>query len=230
MQRSHIYGRDFSAGLNGKYRRVYDLVPHNCRLLELGCSTGYFTEYLAQKGTTVIAVDSDPSAVAACRERGINALQIDLSSSEIDGVLAEHAPFDAVIAMDLLEHLPQPHNLLTRLRNLMHPYGRLFVTGPNVAYWHVRWELLRGRWNYTRAGIMDETHLRWFTRATWRKLLEENGFEIEIDDIAESLLPKEHQLRDALGGGTALKKIKKFTEKAFPDLVATVFLFCCRIR
>jgi hypothetical protein len=77
---------------------------------------------------------------------------------------------------------------------------------------------------------MDETHLRWFTRATWRKLLEEGGFEIEIDDVAESLLPKEYQLRNALGGGAALEKLKKFSEMAFPDLVAIVFLFCCKIR
>jgi 2-polyprenyl-3-methyl-5-hydroxy-6-metoxy-1,4-benzoquinol methylase len=230
MQRSDIYRRDFSAGLKGKYRRVYDLVPYNGRLLELGCSTGYFTDYLEKKGTTVIAADCDSSAITACRERGIKAFRIDLSSTEIDLILAEHAPFDAVIAMDLLEHLPQPHNLLNRLHNLMHPRGRLLVTGPNVAYWHVRWELLRGRWNHTEAGIMDETHLRWFTRATWRKLLEESGFEIEIDDVAESLLPKEHQLRNALGSGATLEKIKKFSERAFPSLVATVFLFCCKIR
>jgi uncharacterized protein YihD (DUF1040 family) len=99
-----------------------------------------------------------------------------------------------------------------------------------VAYWHVRWELLRGRWNYAEAGIMDETHLRWFTQATWRKLLEESGFEIEIDEVTDSLLPKEHLLRNALGGGAVLNTLKKFSERAFPGLVGIVFLFCCRIR
>jgi hypothetical protein len=98
-----------------------------------------------------------------------------------------------------------------------------------VAYWHVRWELLRGRWNYAEAGIMDETHLRWFTRATWRKLLEGSGFEIEIDEVALSLLPKEHLLRNALGGGAILNTLKKFSERALPGLVGIVFLFCCRI-
>jgi hypothetical protein len=79
------------------------------------------------------------------------------------------------------------------------------------------------------AGIMDETHLRWFTRATWRKLLEESGFEIEIDEVAESFLPKEYQLRRALGG-VMLEKFRKFSESVFPELAATVFLFSCKLR
>jgi hypothetical protein len=73
-------------------------------------------------------------------------------------------------------------------------------------------------------------HLRWFTHATWRKLLEESGFEIEIDEVADSLLPKEHLVRNALGGGATLDKLKKFSEKTFPGLVAILFLFCCRVR
>src|ERR1051326_1784444 len=113
MHRTALYNRDFSAGLGAKYQCVYDLVPADARLLELGCSTGFFSTCLIQKAGTVIAVDHDPSAIAACRKRGIECYQIDLSSTEIDPVLAEHAPFDAVVAMDLLEHLPNPQHLLT---------------------------------------------------------------------------------------------------------------------
>jgi len=228
-QRADVYGRDFSAGLNGKYLRVYDLVPSNDRVLELGCSTGYFTEHLLKKGATVVAVDHKASAIATCRERRIQAFQLDLSSSsDVEAFLAERAPFDSVVAMDLLEHLPQPEQLLRCIHKYMHPRGRLIVTGPNVAYWHVRWKLLRGCWNYAEAGIMDETHLRWFTRVTWRQLLEQNGFQIEIDGVAESLFPKEHQLGALLRCGDVIRKIRAFGEMLFPNLVATVFLFCCK--
>ena len=83
--------------------------------------------------------------------------------------------------MDVLEHLPEPKDLLIRLHRFMRGDARLIVTGPNVAYWHVRWELLRGRWTYADAGIMDETHLRWFTRTTWREMLKQSGYKIEND-------------------------------------------------
>jgi hypothetical protein len=62
---------------------------------------------------------------------------------------------------------------------------------------------------------MDETHLRWFTRATWRKLLEESGFEIVVDQVADSLLPKEYQMRAVLGFGSVIDKIKPFIEKMY---------------
>jgi methionine biosynthesis protein MetW len=226
--RADVYHRDLSAGLSGKYRCVYDLVPRNGRVLELGCSTGYFTEHLAKKCETVVAVDVDSPSIKACRDRGIPALQFDLSSGNIDSFLADQAPFDAVVAMDVLEHLARPQDLLARLHRLMHRCGILIVTGPNVANWHTRWELMRGRWNYTDGGIMDETHLRWFTRATWRKLLEESGFVIIADQVVDSLLPKEYQMRIVPGISCVIDKIKPFTDKSFPNLVAMVFLFCCQ--
>ena len=228
MPRANIYHRDFSAGLSGKYRCVYDLVPSDSRVLELGCSTGYFTEHLVKKCATVVAVDCDPPSIKACQDRGIPAFQFDLSSGDIDSFLADQAPFDAVIVMDVLEHLARPQDLLARLHRLMDRRGRLIVTGPNVAYWHTRWELMRGRWNYTEAGIMDETHLRWFTRATWRKLLEESGFDVVVDQVVDSLLPKEYQMRTVPGFGSVVDRIKQFGEKGFPNLIAMVFLFCCQ--
>jgi methionine biosynthesis protein MetW len=226
--RASVYHRDFTAGLSGKYQRVYDLVPCNSRVLELGCSTGFFSEHLAKKCATVVAVDCDPPSIKACQDRGISAFQFDLSSGDIDSLLADQATFDAVVAMDVLEHLARPQDLLAGLHRLMDLHGRLIVTGPNVAYWHTRWNLILGRWNYAEGGIMDETHLRWFTRATWRKLLEESGFEIVVDQVVDSLLPREYQLRTVPGFGQVIDKIKQFGEKAFPNLTAMVFLFCCQ--
>jgi methionine biosynthesis protein MetW len=226
--RAEVYKRDFSAGLSGKYRSVYDLVPCNSRVLELGCSTGYFTEHLVKKCATVVAVDSDPLSIKACQGRGIPAFQFDLSSGDIDSFLADQAPFDAVIAMDVLEHLARPQDLLARLHQVMDRHGRLIVTGPNVAYWHTRWNLMLGRWNYAEGGIMDETHLRWFTRVTWRKLLEESGFVIVVDQVVDSLLPKEYQMRTVPGFARVIDKIKQFSEMAFPNLIAMVFLFYCQ--
>jgi hypothetical protein len=66
-----------------------------------------------------------------------------------------------VLAMDVLEHLAAPHLLVSALAKGMQQKTKLIVTGPKVAYWHLRWRLLEERWEYTDAGIMDKAQLRW---------------------------------------------------------------------
>ena len=87
-------------------------------------------------------------------------------------------PFDDVVCADVLEHLPDPSAVLQRVRGWIAPGGRLYVSLPNVANAAVRLSLLAGRFEYADAGILDRTHLRFFTRRTARRLVEEAGFRI----------------------------------------------------
>jgi methionine biosynthesis protein MetW len=224
--RTFVYERDLSAGLTGKYRSVYDKIAGGSRILEIGCSTGYFSEALIRKNCKVIGVDNEADAVRACQQRGFEAYHCDVGSIGFDNFLSTHASFDYVLAMDVLEHLVAPHLLVSALAKNLQQKAKLIVTCPNVAYWHVRWRLLQGRWEYTEAGIMDETHLRWFTRATWRKLLAENGFRIVTEAVAESMYPKEAQLRSVLGPGV-IEAARRVGDKYLPNLFATVFIFEC---
>jgi methionine biosynthesis protein MetW len=222
--RTFVYERDLSVELTGKYRSVYDRVPAGSRVLEIGCSTGYFSQALIRKNCEVIGVDNDPNAVRICQQRGIEAHHRDAGSTQFGNILSTHAPIDYVLAMDVLEHLANPHVLVSVLAKSMQQNSRLIVTGPNVAYWHVRWRLLQGRWEYNDAGIMDETHLRWFTRKTWRKLLTENGFRIVTETVAESMYPKEAQLRSVFGPGL-IAAMRRVGDRCLPNLFATVFMF-----
>jgi 2-polyprenyl-3-methyl-5-hydroxy-6-metoxy-1,4-benzoquinol methylase len=210
------YERDFSAGLEGKYLEAYQLVSPKAQVLELGCSSGYFSEYLAKKVGKIVGVDNDVAAIAACRDRGISAFQMNLLPETIDYMFANHGPFDHVLAMDVLEHLASPQDLLARLRRCL-----------SRDSWHVRWKLACGHWDYAEAGIMDRTHLRWFTCASWRRLLEQSGFNIICYKVAESMLPKETLLRAFLPEKTFVRS-KAIAETLFPNFVGTVFLFCCK--
>lgn len=87
--------------------------------------------------------------------------------------------FDVVVAADVLEHLPDPGRALDLLRPLVRPGGLLLVSLPNVANVTVRLPLLFGRFTYTPRGLLDASHLRFFTRRTGRALLVEHGFRIE---------------------------------------------------
>jgi SAM-dependent methyltransferase len=86
--------------------------------------------------------------------------------------------FDVIVAGDILEHLPRPEPVLGRLVPLLAPGGALLLSLPNVANVTVRASLLAGRFPYADRGILDRTHLRFFTRASARALLEGSGFRI----------------------------------------------------
>jgi SAM-dependent methyltransferase len=104
--------------------------------------------------------------------------------------------FDVVVCADILEHLPSPEELLAAIHKWLKPGGVLLVSLPNVANITVRLSLLLGRFSYAERGILDRTHLRFFTKRTARALLEDAGF--RVNRIVPSAMPAELAVR-ALG-------------------------------
>jgi len=90
----------------------------------------------------------------------------------------DEPPFDVVVAGDVLEHLPDPGPVLDLLRQHVKRDGRVLVSLPNIANVTLRLSLLAGRFEYTPRGLLDETHLKFFTRKTGRRLLTAHGFSI----------------------------------------------------
>jgi 2-polyprenyl-3-methyl-5-hydroxy-6-metoxy-1,4-benzoquinol methylase len=99
-------------------------------------------------------------------------------SDSVTNVEGWSRTFDVVVCADVLEHLEEPAAVLARVRSWISPGGALFVSLPNVANVAVRLALLAGRFEYAEAGILDRTHLRFFTRRSARRLVEEAGFRI----------------------------------------------------
>jgi len=223
------YHREFDQGMDGKYARVLERLAGAADVLELGCATGYFSDVLRARGHVVVGFEVDETAVEACRSRGLVAYVADLSAAHPLRAV-EGRRFDAVLAMDVVEHLAYPGPLLDAVHGVLRPGGRLVVTGPNVAYWAVRMRLLFGRWTYERAGVMDETHLRWYTRRTWRELLMRHGFVVTADDTAEAMLPKDDWLRKIGVSDERLEAIRLKVARWFPTIFTTVFVFVATPR
>jgi len=83
-----------------------------------------------------------------------------------------------ILLLDVLEHLRNPARILDQIRTIAGPETIILFSVPNVANIVVRFGLLFGRFNYTEKGILDKTHLRFWTRKSFRRLVEENGFSI----------------------------------------------------
>jgi 2-polyprenyl-3-methyl-5-hydroxy-6-metoxy-1,4-benzoquinol methylase len=152
------------------------------RILDIGCGEGQLAARLAADGNEVFGIDTleapthgDALAGYACMD-----LSHGLERAPFDG-----APFDTILLLDVLEHLVHPERLLADARKRLAPGGVVIVSLPNVANVTVRLALLAGRFPYADRGILDRTHLRFYTRRSARALLEGCGFEVhkQIDSV-----------------------------------------------
>lgn len=216
-----IYSRSFEEGLRDKYELVASYVKPFDHVLELGCADGYFGQALNMRGAKVTGIEGNEIFAQCARERGVNVISCDLD--DVSAIKEIEGKFEVILAMDLLEHLKNPKECLIALRVKLKPKGKLLVTGPNVAYWWVRLALLRGNWKYEKAGIMDETHLRFFTMETWGKLLQESGFDVSQMGAAETgMIPAQRWVTKILGCRFT-EALAAYLTRKMPRLFATVF-------
>ena len=139
------------------------------RLLDVGCGEGFLAERLSAKGWKVVGIEGDPVLAERARRHCEEVLVSDLNreTPEIPGT------FEAILYGDILEHLASPQPLFHRLNQSLRPGGTVILSIPNVAHLWVRLSLLFGRFEYAQRGILDRTHLRFFTRRSLRRFLEE---------------------------------------------------------
>ena len=170
--------RTFDATPGSAHELVVGLVPRGARVLELGCATGYMSEVLASRlGCAVTGVELLPEAAAVARQHCRRVLVGDAETFAFERELAGER-FDAVIFADVLEHLRDPVALLGRVRPLLADGGAAVASIPNVAHASVRLALLAGEFRYRETGLLDRTHLRFFTRESIEDLFEGAGYSI----------------------------------------------------
>ena len=160
---SHYYARHFVGG----HQEVFDI----------GCGKGFFAAELKRSDNRVVGVDTLPqSPESEVLEEYISA---DLNADQVRILeRLRGRRFDRVLLLDVLEHLARPESLLITARRALKENGCLVVSLPNIANVTERLMLLVGRFDYADRGIMDRSHLRFFTRKTARQLLEEINYEI----------------------------------------------------
>jgi 2-polyprenyl-3-methyl-5-hydroxy-6-metoxy-1,4-benzoquinol methylase len=160
---------------NNAHTYALDMVGFNKRVLELGPAAGHVTRALVRQGCTVTGIEIDPEAAAGIA--GIAECIVgDLSDPSVIAKAAEERRFDVVLAGDVLEHLADPLSTLSACRDVLLPGGFIVISLPNVAHADVALSLMRGQFPYKDNGLLDRTHLRFFTVTSIAELLTHAGF------------------------------------------------------
>lgn len=172
-----MYGYHGDDGPFTAHRLLLEMVGTGKRVLDVGCASGYLAERLKAQGCRVTGLERDPSAAEQARTHCERVL---VGSADDEALLAKTGGgFDIILCGDILEHLPDPAIPLRAFSKLLSPGGRLLVSLPNIAYLTVRLGLLFGRFEYRDQGILDRTHLRFFTLQSARRLFESTGWQEE---------------------------------------------------
>jgi 2-polyprenyl-3-methyl-5-hydroxy-6-metoxy-1,4-benzoquinol methylase len=152
-------------------------INSQARILEIGCGEG---------GTGALALSEGKCGVYCgvelCHKAAEKAKQklTEVVVGNIEDLQLPWGPatFDAVILSEVLEHLVDPWAALRRIRPLLKPKASVFASSPNISHYSAIRMLLRGQWDLTDVGLMDRTHLRWFTPSTYRALFESCGYAV----------------------------------------------------
>jgi len=200
---------------HGRISKLLQCRPPS-RILDLGCSSGLLSERLRQMGHHVIGVDVNE--LDGVRERTDSFYKADLNEGIPPDV---GSGFDVVLMADVLEHVVNPGALLSQVRDLLTPSGTALICVPNIAHWYPRFRSAAGMFDYDQRGILDATHIRFFTRRSLMKLVERRGFTISrVEPIGLPL--------DALGveGGPArtVRLVDRLLSNFWPTMFGYQFI------
>ena len=171
---------------NNSHTQMYNFIQEDssrgkARVLEAGCASGYFGEALKHAGHEVWGVEMSANAAAEAREK-LDRVFVGTIEEFLACDAVKEMRFDYITFGDVLEHLVDPEQVLKDCRRILSPGGSIAASIPNVAHKAVRLMLLEGRWDYAGFGILDNTHLRFFTRNSIVELFTNTRFQIRRMD------------------------------------------------
>ena len=164
---------------NNSHTLMVELVGGTKRVLDVGCATGYLAKALVERGCTVTGVEFDTEAAEEARPHLERLILGDIETMDMAETFGDER-FDVVVFGDVLEHLRDPLPVLRKVRQVLADRGSVVASIPNIAHGSVRLALLAGRFDYQPLGLLDSTHVRFFTRSSIEDLFREAGL-VPID-------------------------------------------------
>ncbi len=173
-------------------------------VLDVGCGSGALSEAIKQRGYDVWGIEENGEAAGRASRRIDRVMQLNLHDSEAVRAALGERKFDYLVFSDVLEHVYDPFSVLREYLRFVRDGGRVVVSVPNALVWTNRLGFLFGRFEYADTGVMDRTHVRWFTFSSVKRLVRAAGCTLEKVDYTPFIVR------------AALPLIKKFMQGA-PD-------------
>lgn len=153
-------------------------IPSEARtLLEVGCGEGRFLDafQVDRPGSEGHGIELNANAAALGQQRGLS-----IATGSFPDAAPDDLTYDCVLFNDVLEHIEDPWNALDRTKGLLSPGGCVVACIPNICSLDVIREIVvDGDFRYQAAGVLDVTHLRFFTMTSARRMFEDRGFHVE---------------------------------------------------
>jgi SAM-dependent methyltransferase len=181
---------------NSSHAKMLKFCGENRRVIDFGCWKGAVSSELKKKGCYVLGIEMDPDAAETARGICDRVIVADLDTLDLTEALGG-TKYDIGLFGDVIEHLRDPKRILVQMREALSPGGFVVASVPNVAHATVRLKLLKGDFDYMDVGILDDTHLKYYTRKTITSLIETCGFLVESVDWTELRIP-EKEIRETL--------------------------------
>ncbi|NCN87488.1 MAG: class I SAM-dependent methyltransferase [Candidatus Pacebacteria bacterium] len=198
-------------------RMAIEEIANNSFVLDIGCATGFMGKYLKEKkGCKVAGLDLREDELKIAKKNLDYTFKANIEDESSVKLILNKTKnkFDVILSTSLIEHTAQPDLVIKNMKKLVKPNGKIIMSTPNIAHWTTRLEILKGNFNYTDYGIMDETHLHFFTQKNFRELFVKNNLTIVKQRI------------DAEGGG--LPRLSLALAPFFPNLFAYQILLVAK--
>lgn len=159
-----------------KNQEAVDVIPETARkILDIGCGTGVLRDFLNQK-ITIHGITISEKEYEIAKNKLDKVFVFNLENGLPENIDKD---YDIILASHVFEHIAYPDRLLDDIKKVLIPEGKLIVALPNIMHYKYRFKLISGNFDYEDAGVMDYTHLRWYTFSSAKILLEKSGFIIE---------------------------------------------------
>lgn len=214
---------------NNSQTQLVLLTGRDKKVLEVGPARGYVAQVLQERGCSVTGIEIDPEAARVAEQFCARMIIGDVEELSFKGLFGNEG-FDVAVYGDVLEHLVHPDKVLEKTKAALKPGGYVVASIPNIAHGAIRLSLLTGTFRYTEMGLLDNTHLRFFTRETIAELFRDAGFVIKtwkrilIDPFSTEVAVREaefprvlvERLRGELDAVTYQYVVKAFLAPARP--------------
>ncbi len=198
------------------------------RVLDLGCAGGLLSKELRARGHTVVGVDASPPPGT---DENVDRLVVADLDAPLPAEVTSEGPYDIVLAIDLLEHLRDPSLLLHELHDICSPDVVLISSVPNIGHWYPRLRIGFGRFDYDRRGILDATHMRFFTWRSFATMAARVGWQIDrrrLTGLPLEVLGLDASPSARRAGTRSLARIDRAARTIWPSLFAYQYVAVLR--